>query len=147
MTDPTIYRPGEGELHELPIGKFWIKATAEATEGRFYMSEAQLEPGVAGPPPHTHQNMVDMFYVLEGTLSVLAGEDWQDLPAGSFAAVPPGNVHTFANRSDEPVRFLNLGVPGGFETYMREFAEAMNAGQLERLPELFERFDIQVAPG
>jgi hypothetical protein len=41
--------------------------------------------------------------------------------------VPPGVVHTFANRSAEPVRFLNLNTPGGWEDYIRDLAAATPA--------------------
>ena len=29
------------------------------------MSESTIAPGFGGPPPHTHQRLHDMFYVLE----------------------------------------------------------------------------------
>jgi mannose-6-phosphate isomerase-like protein (cupin superfamily) len=142
---PTIHRPGEGE--RLTTGKMEavIKAPAEATGGRFYLAEGRLDAGVSGPPPHLHRQLTDMFYVLEGTLSVLVGEDWQDLPAGSFAAVPPGNVHAFTNNSDEEVRFLNLSVPGGFEAYMRELFEVSrrpDGATPEEMADIFARHDI-----
>ena len=45
-----------------------------------------------------------MFYVLEGTLRVSLGDEVLELEAGSFVCVPPGTPHTFANKSDRPVR-------------------------------------------
>ena len=35
--------------------------------------------------------------------------------AGTFVLVPPGVEHTFANRSDHPVRMLNIHAPAGFD--------------------------------
>jgi quercetin dioxygenase-like cupin family protein len=123
-----------------------IKATAASTDGGLYMSEAELEPGTPGPPPHTHSTMTDMFYVLEGELSLLIGGEWRSMPAGSFAAAPPGNVHTFANRSDAPVRFLNISTPGGFEAYMRELFALLAAGPPDpaAMADLLARHDVQV---
>src|SRR3954447_14882861 len=43
-------------------------------------------------------------------------------PAGTYAVVPPGVVHTFSNPADAPARFLSAHVPGGFEQYFREIA-------------------------
>ena len=51
-----------------------------------------------------------------------------DASAGSYILVPPGVVHTFANSSDEPVRFLNINAPGGLEKYLRDLADAMRSG-------------------
>ena len=34
-----------------------------------------FEPGFAGPPPHVHERLHDMFYVLEGTLTMRLGDD------------------------------------------------------------------------
>jgi oxalate decarboxylase/phosphoglucose isomerase-like protein (cupin superfamily) len=50
--------------------------------------------------------------------------------------VPPGVVHTFANISDEPVRFLNISAPGGLENYLRDLADAMRSGTTFMTPEL-----------
>jgi mannose-6-phosphate isomerase-like protein (cupin superfamily) len=69
-----------------------------------------------------------MFYVLEGALTLRLGDETVEAPAGSFAFVPPGNVHTFSNPSDETVRMLNLMAPGGFEQYLKEAAAAMGGG-------------------
>ena len=41
--------------------------------------------------------------------------------------MPPEIVHTFANRSSEPARFLNLNTPGGWEDYIRDLAAATPA--------------------
>lgn len=56
---------------------------------------------------------------LEGALTMQPDNELVDLGPGPFACVPPGTVHTFRNRSDQPVRFLNFNTPGGWERYMR----------------------------
>ena len=81
-----------------------------------------------GPPPHTHATLHDMFYVLEGTLTMRIGDDEVAAPAGTFVCAPPGTVHTFRNASDAPVRFLNFNTPGGWERYMRDLAAAAASG-------------------
>jgi hypothetical protein len=47
-------------------------------------------------------------------------------------------VHTFANISDEPVRFLNINSPGWLEEYLRDLAGAMRRCTMPATPE-FER--------
>jgi quercetin dioxygenase-like cupin family protein len=78
-----------------------------------------------------------MFYVLEGTLTLLLGDRTVEAGPGTFACVPPGVVHTFRNDSDGPVRVLNFNTPAGWEHYMRDLAEAAGAGPLT--PEVFLR--------
>ncbi len=66
---------------------------------------------------------------------MMVGDREIDAPAGSYILVPPGVVHTFANTSDEPVRFLNINAPGGWENYLRDLADAMRSGTMPGSPE------------
>ena len=116
-----------------------FKATREATAGSFSLAEVTIQPGTAGPPPHFHREMLDSFFVLEGTLSVRLGDDELEAPPGTYACAPPGTVHTFANRSDGPVRFLNLNTPGGWEDFIRDLAAVTPA---EGHSELYARHDV-----
>lgn len=147
MTDGLVLHAGEGERHALAdSSSATIKATAEATAGRFFVSECDLAPGFAGPPPHVHDELVDSFYVLEGTLTIVAGQETFELGPGGFACALPGTRHTFANRSGERVRFLNINAPGGFEQYMRDLAAAAASGPMtsERMGEIASRYDVRV---
>jgi quercetin dioxygenase-like cupin family protein len=127
--DPVVYGPGEGEH----------------TRGSFFLAESTLAPGFAGPPPHRHGELHDMFYVLEGTLTLRLGEREIEAGAGSFACVPPGIVHTFRNDGDGPVRLLNFNTPAGLENYMRDVAEATQRGPLtaEVIARVASRYDFE----
>jgi mannose-6-phosphate isomerase-like protein (cupin superfamily) len=70
--------------------------------------KAPLAPGFAGPPSHRDRALHDMFYVLEGTLTLRLADREIEAGPGSFACVPPGVVHSFRNDSDGPVRLLNF---------------------------------------
>jgi mannose-6-phosphate isomerase-like protein (cupin superfamily) len=122
--NPVILQPGEGEHIAAGASTATMKATAETTCGAFSISEAIFPAGMNGPPPHTHRYTTDTFYVLEGTLHMTVGDREIDASAGSYILVPPGVVHTFANTSSEPVRFLNVSAPGGLENYLRDLADA-----------------------
>jgi hypothetical protein len=62
--DPVVYNPGEGEHHDAGPEQICIKATGEHTGGSFFLAESTLAPGFAGPPPHRHRELHDMFYVI-----------------------------------------------------------------------------------
>ena len=147
MSGGLVLQPGDGERHAIgPTSSATVKATTDATAGKLFLSECELAPGFAGPPPHVHDELVDSFFVLEGTLSVTVGHEAFELGPGAFACALPGTRHTFANRSDEPARFLNINAPAGFEQNMRDLAAASAAGPItsERMGEIASRYDVRV---
>ncbi len=141
-----VRRAREGE-HIGGASSVTIKATAEDTAGSFYLGEVVIEAGFTGPPPHVHERLHDMFYVLEGTLTMQVGDETLDLDAGAFACLPPGTVHTFSNRSGQTVRFLNFNTPGGWESYMRDLAAALSSGSptADEIGRIASRYDFRVA--
>lgn len=142
-----VHEQGGGERHALGGSEILIKATGEDTGGSFFLSETTIEPGFPGPPLHTHDRLHDMFYVLEGSLTIELDGNRRVLGPGSFVCVPPGVAHTFSNPGAEPVRFLNLNTPAGWERYMRELAATAQAGPLssEAIGEVAARHDFRLA--
>ena len=97
-----------------------FKADGEETAQDYSISEWWLEPNTKGPGAHSHPED-DVFYVIEGTMSLLVGERWIDAPVGSFVLVPGGATHDFENRSDRRAGVLNFS-SGVFEPEMEEIA-------------------------
>ena len=114
---PVVLAPGEGRPYDMGRIQATFKADGDETAGAYSISEWWLEPDTAGPGPHHHPED-DVFYVLEGTMSVLVGETWVDAPRGSFVLVPGGVTHDFENRSPARAGMLNVGSPGAFEPEM-----------------------------
>jgi quercetin dioxygenase-like cupin family protein len=142
-----VLESGDGERLDMGATSVTLKATREHTGGQFFLSEVILAPGGPAPPPHVHDVLHDMFYVLEGTLTLRMGDETRELGAGGFACMAPGTVHTFSNPGDAPVRFLNLNVPGGFEEYMRELGAALAGGTPptpEEIGRIASRYDVRV---
>ena len=127
VSDAVVRPRGEGETVALGASEALFKAEGSDAEGTFSLTETTIAPGFPGPVPHLHERLADSFYVLEGMLRVRLGAEEVDAAAGSFAFVPPGNVHTFSNPGTTPTRVLNLMAPGGFEQYLKEAARAMPA--------------------
>lgn len=113
----TALGPGEGRHYAMGRIQAVFKADGAETANRYSVSEWWLEPKTKGPGAHAHPED-DIFYVLEGTMSLLVGDKWSDAAAGSFLLVPGGMVHDFENRGDRRAGLLNLSIPGAFEPHM-----------------------------
>ena len=122
VRDAVILGPGEGRSY--PMGRIGavFKADGVETAGRYSISEWWLDPHTQGPGPHSHDED-DVFYVIEGTMSVLVGEEWTHAAKGAFVLVPGGVTHDFENRGDTRAGMLNLSIPGEFESHMPGIAK------------------------
>ena len=94
-----------------------IKVPGEAVDGRFDLTEF-LFPHHASPPKHTHPQD-ESFIVLEGRVTVVAGDERFEVEAGGIAAFPAGVPHTFRVDSDT-ARVLVLSTPAGLEALYRD---------------------------
>ena len=127
MAAATCSGPGEGEQLWFLGTLATIKAPGEASDGRFALIDFLL-PHHASPPLHTHPQD-ESYIVIEGRLTVQAGERRFDLEAGAAAVVPMGVAHTFRVDSDT-ARVLVLSTPAGLERLVRAVAEPARAPTL-----------------
>jgi mannose-6-phosphate isomerase-like protein (cupin superfamily) len=147
-SDATIVRAGDGERIDLGLaGHGVIKCGGGHGQGALTVLELTVAGGFAGPLPHRHKDLIDGFFVLDGRLDVRVGDDWTTADPGDYVVVPPGNVHTFANKGEAPVRVLNILAPGGFEQYLVEVAAELTPGSAPdpaRMAEIAARYDFDV---
>jgi quercetin dioxygenase-like cupin family protein len=133
MDGPIAIPPGGGEI----IGDSADRRVEILSEvDSLHATWSRFGPGRAGADLHVHRHHSDLFYVLEGELTVRLGPDGDEVPmaAGSVARVPPLVVHGFRNASDADVRYLNFHAPGtGFADYMR--------GLRDKRPVAFDQHD------
>jgi mannose-6-phosphate isomerase-like protein (cupin superfamily) len=123
MSDETIILgPGEGRAYAIGPMRGVFKADGAETGDRYCVSEWSVEPGGAGPGPHSHAENEELFLVTEGTMAFLVGERWIDAPAGTFIRIPPGVTHDFGNRTAAPATAFNVFIPGGFEADFASWA-------------------------
>jgi len=99
-----------------------FKADGVETANRYAVSEWWLEPHTKGPGHHSHMED-DLFYVIEGVMSVFVDGRWVDAPKGTFVLIPGGMTHDFENRGDVRAGLLNFQVPGNFEPEMPGIAQ------------------------
>jgi quercetin dioxygenase-like cupin family protein len=117
-TEAVFLRPREGERLDANDRIATIKVGRE----ELALIEFELHAGFEGPDPHSHDDHVDSFYVLEGEVDFLVGNEWTRLPARSFVAAPPGVRHAFATKDGQQARLLNIHAPStGFHERLRTF--------------------------
>jgi mannose-6-phosphate isomerase-like protein (cupin superfamily) len=143
-----VLRPGEGKTVTVFGDRHTYKAVGEQTGEAFGLVEIAMPAPAAGPPAHVHRGVDEAFYVLAGELTMLIGDRTITATAGSFAFVPRGTVHAFANRGTREARFLGITSPAGSELGLEEVAEfASSADQppdMGRLLAIAEKYHVEI---
>jgi quercetin dioxygenase-like cupin family protein len=131
-------------------GLMTVHADSNETTGQFALVEAYTVPGME-PPMHVHKNEDELFYVMEGKLTVFRGSEVLEATAGTSVFLPRGVPHTFRIES-KTARGLILITPGGFENYFREIGAPAQQltlptrpiiPELDRLVQTARKYDIE----
>jgi mannose-6-phosphate isomerase-like protein (cupin superfamily) len=122
-----------GREHRDPA--FWVlgdhyqfKITGEQSGGSLCVVEHTAFPH-HGPPPHIHHREDESFYILEGELSILLGDQMLTAGAGSFVHVPKGMLHTYQNTGARPAKTLVILTPAGFEKFWQDLGEPATSAE------------------
>lgn len=94
-------------------------AVTEDTGGTYSLFNLSISPQT-GPPPHRHGDQDEAFYVLEGEVELTLGNETFIATPGTFAFVPRGRRHAFANPTSEAASLLAITTPSGFEGFFQE---------------------------
>ena len=108
-----------------------IHLTGERVEGRFSVVEFTAPAGDM-PPLHRHDRDHELFYVLEGHLTLHQPGRRVEAEAGNAVFGERGVAHTYQVSDDGPARFLVIASPAGFESFV---AEVARPAERLRLPE------------
>jgi oxalate decarboxylase/phosphoglucose isomerase-like protein (cupin superfamily) len=98
--------------------RVWVRSSM--TNGVFSNVECAVAPKTMGPPPHSHLELDELMYVVDGTASVLVGNDIVHVEAGGWHLRPREIKHTFWNGSDKPLRFYDMYFNQPFEDYLEQ---------------------------
>lgn len=118
--------------------------SSTATGGAFGVVEHDLPARQLGAPVHIHEREDEYSYVLTGRLWAQVGDAVLMAGPGEVVAKPRGIPHTFWNAGSDPVRFLELIAPGGFEAYFFEMAGPLNARDLQSMAAIRSRYRLDV---
>jgi quercetin dioxygenase-like cupin family protein len=128
-----VKQPGEGRTIAVVGDVYRFLAVGEDTNGKYALWEAFVPPG-GGPPPHVHSREEEGFYVLEGEIIFLIGDQRLVASAGVFANMPLGIPHSFKNESGQPAKMLISVAPAGLEQMFFEVGVPVPPGATTTAP-------------
>jgi quercetin dioxygenase-like cupin family protein len=102
-----------------------VRLSGEQTGGAFSVTENLARRGNASPV-HVHDRDDETFFVLDGELRVLAGEEEHTAGPGTVALLPRRLRHAYVVIS-ATARFLSLHAPAGFEKFAAEVGQPAQA--------------------
>jgi mannose-6-phosphate isomerase-like protein (cupin superfamily) len=91
-------------------------------------------------PLHRHLLDDEAWYVLEGTIGFIRGDERLEAPPGSAVLVPRGVAHTFWNAAGVRARYLIVMTPR-IAALIEAIHDPVARGDL---PGLFRRFDSEL---
>jgi quercetin dioxygenase-like cupin family protein len=137
------------------LDDLWIVlAEAKDTGGRFSMMRELLPKG-SGPGPHKHTWSDETFYMLDGEISFLVGDEIKTGRTGDFIMIPRNMRHAFRVDS-ETASFLNGYTPASLEAALVEHAMPANervlppkgtSPMIKMTPELLSRYGMDMLSG
>ena len=147
-----VLQRGEGRYVSIGTGtRCTFKVTGKNTDGHFGLFEYTMEPNTAGPGRHIHRETAEIFYVVEGEIEIIIGDETVTAQAGATALVPTEAVHAFANVSSQRAMLLIMFCPADSrDKYFEGLAELTKDGQRpdpEALLELMRQHDTEPVVG
>ena len=88
-----------------------IRVQSSGRSDQLFFADHPVPPGYA-VPLHVHEDEDELFYILEGELTLFSESGESKAGAGCFVHLPRGVPHGFANRTGKPLRMLVVATPG-----------------------------------
>ena len=130
-----------------------VKASAADTAGQYTMVEITAPRGLEAPL-HVHHTEDEGFYVLEGSVTVVVGDETVELTSGRHAYGPRNIAHRFTVGRDG-ARMIWVLTPGGFENLIEDVSVPAEAASVpppsvrppDNVAEILRRHGNELLPG
>src|SRR6478672_10414197 len=117
---PIAVKNGEGETMSVLGANVRFLLQAAKTGHSFSLMEVEL-PRDQGPPPHDHP-WDEAYYIIDGDVWFLVGDEEQIFSTGDFIYAPGGTAHSFRGAGDKPAKVLVFDAPATAEGFFRDAA-------------------------
>lgn len=124
---------------------FTFLTVAEETQGAFSLIKTTLRKGFE-PPLHIHSREEESYFILDGEITFLVGEQQIHAKSGDYVHLPRSIQHTF-KLVTETVTLLLFITPGGFEDMFMQCSRPALSVELPEVPtavpgkEFFEKIN------
>jgi len=125
----------DGKILHIGNGQYRTIVHGEQTDGAYAIIEMTVPPA-AGPPPHAHTAIEELFYVARGEIEFRSEQGIYHAKEGDTVRIPRGGVvHAFKNTSAKGDAILICTVhPAGLEEMFAEVdasdpSEAIKIGE------------------
>lgn len=153
LQTPRLLAPGEGDHWAFLNTNMSVKADGTTTGGVMTVIEALMPPGFA-PPPHRHDIEDELFFFLEGEITLRSAGQEATYGPGGCAFLPKGIPHAFQVWDRGPARMLQISTPAQFEEFVAEVGEPVDRFELpepvepdvEELLRVASKFQIEILP-
>ena len=135
----------------------WVlghQVTPIDTTADYDLMIAHTPAKMPGPPPHLHNSYSEVFLIVEGEMDFVVNGQPRTLKAGESLDLPPNTVHTFANNSDAPCKWINIHSPKGFRAFFEKMGipaseeaaqeQSLNPELIQQVIETAADFDMQI---
>lgn len=141
-----VVRREEAETLGLGGNTAHLLADSSSTAGALSTLRISLARGADGAVPHYHAGSSELFFVLDGRLQVLAGEEVVTANAGDLLVVPPTMPHAFAAPARSGADLLIVITPGVERFDYFRLLERIGRGEAttEELMAGQERYDTHI---
>jgi quercetin dioxygenase-like cupin family protein len=112
VTTAAVLRAVDAEALSSESHTLRLLLDSSDTGGVLSTHRVLLREGAEGAAPHRHFTTTELFYVLSGTVDLLAGADMLRAVEGDLVVVPPGVDHAFGASEGADGELLVLVTPG-----------------------------------
>lgn len=147
LTQPTatlsdlVIAPGQGTLLHVLEDTLRVLVQGNHTANAYEVFELT---GVAnsGPPPHYHP-WSESYFLLEGEVEILIGDQTITATPGVFVNIPGGTIHSYCTKT-ETARVLVMTSSTAASAFFQELHNLMTSGgfSMEALLEIAARHQV-----
>jgi quercetin dioxygenase-like cupin family protein len=123
-----VVRRNEGKQINLGPTKLLVKEDGTFTRNTLSFIEVEVQPGFNLPPKHIHRGFEELFYILEGDLEFIAGDEVIYASSGDQITIPTGLPHTYGNVSGKSARLLIIHTDARMAKYFEEVEALIKQG-------------------
>lgn len=118
------------EKASFSTSKINFRVSSDETEDRLGLYEFEVPAKTIGAPVHIHRKMEEIFYVIEGEVSIMIGSEHIIGKPGDVILIPRGTIHGFSNKGEKTLKILIMFSPAlKQEGFFRAWADFLKRGE------------------